>query len=85
MLVHIHTLPIQNYMLAMIRERRISETKEERYDLFSALLDANDLEVEEGEKKLLDSELIGNLFIFLLAGEHKHPSTRVFRSFNRHS
>lgn len=43
----------------MIRERRYNEHKEERYDLFSALLDANDLECEEGEKKLLDTELIG--------------------------
>lgn len=46
-------------MLEMIRHRRGSEKKEERYDLFSSLLDANEEEVEEGEVKLQDSELIG--------------------------
>ena len=45
------------------------EKKEERYDLFSSLLDANEAALEEGQKKLDDSELIGNLFIFLLAGK----------------
>lgn len=45
-------------MLEMIAERRNSDKKEERYDLFSSLLDANELE-DEGQVKLRDSELIG--------------------------
>ena len=53
----------------MIRERRHSEKKEERYDLFSSLLDANSDENCYGEQALSDRELIGNLFIFLLGGK----------------
>ena len=45
-------------MHEMIRERRGSEKRDERYDLFSSLLDANEME-EPGSEKLLDSELIG--------------------------
>lgn len=47
----------------MIRARRQSEKKEERYDLFSSLLDANEEEVEEGQIKLQDSELIGTTLV----------------------
>ena len=46
-------------MLEMIHERRSAEKKEERYDLFSSLLDANEQEPGEGEVKLSDRELIG--------------------------
>ena len=49
----------QAYMLEMIHERRSAEKKEERYDLFSSLLDANEQEPGEGEVKLSDRELIG--------------------------
>ncbi|KAF7790506.1 hypothetical protein EIP86_001461 [Pleurotus ostreatoroseus] len=45
-------------MLEMIYERRSAEKKEERYDLFSSLLDANEQEPGEGELKLSDRELI---------------------------
>lgn len=44
-------------MLHMIAQRRAAITKEERDDLFSNLLAAND--EEEGEQKLSDEELIG--------------------------
>lgn len=44
-------------MLDMIVQRRAPSTKEERDDLFSNLLAAND--EEEGEQKLSDEELIG--------------------------
>jgi len=44
-------------MFDMIQERRSSEKKVERYDLFSSLLDAS--ETEEPEGKLADSELFG--------------------------
>lgn len=72
-------------MLEMIEERRTAEKKEERYDLFSTLLDATDSD-SDGSVKLTDQEVlgqclvnpystqsvhvsIGNIFIFLLAGE----------------
>jgi cytochrome P450 len=44
-------------MQEMIAERRAAEVKEERYDLFNALLDANNHDGEKGT--LSDSELIG--------------------------
>jgi len=55
-------------MMEMIANRRNAEKKEERYDLFSSLLDANDEESPDGEAKLTERELIGNIFIFLVAG-----------------
>ena len=46
-------------MQEMITDRRNAEVKEERYDLFNALFDAND---EDGEKATLsDDEVIGTL------------------------
>ena len=45
-------------MHEMIHDRRSAEKREERYDLFSSLLDASEIE-EPGQTKLLDSELIG--------------------------
>lgn len=49
-------------MNEMVVERRNSLEKDERYDLFSALLDGNADDVEDDEK-LNDQELIGK-FIF---------------------
>lgn len=57
----------QNYMQEMICLRRGSEKKEERHDLFSSLLDASDGEAD-GAAKLSDREMLGNIFVFLLAG-----------------
>jgi hypothetical protein len=71
----------QKYMFDMIEQRRSTDTKEQRWDLFSALLDAT----EDGEaEKLTDRELLGmllalcgdlasiivlgNIFVLLLAG-----------------
>ena len=51
----------------MIDARKGSQKKEERYDLFSSLLDANDQE-SDGTAKLSDDELMGNIFIYLIAG-----------------
>ncbi|PBK99829.1 cytochrome P450 [Armillaria gallica] len=68
---------LELYMLEMIANRR-TEEKEERYDLFSSLLDANDDEgLMGGEAKLTDPELLGNIFIFLLAG-HEATHTLAF-------
>ena len=47
--------------------RKGSEKKEDRYDLFSSLLDANE-EENDGTAKLSDDELMGNIFIYLIAG-----------------
>ncbi|THU83303.1 cytochrome P450 [Dendrothele bispora CBS 962.96] len=71
---------LDQYMMEMIHARRTSEKKEERYDLFSSLLDANDqdddgdeeFEFDDGEGgkergkklKLTERELIGNIFFF---------------------
>lgn len=48
-------------MLEMIRERRSAEKKEERFDLFSSLLDA--AEGEYGDARLSDQELVGEIII----------------------
>ncbi|KAK0463297.1 cytochrome P450 [Armillaria novae-zelandiae] len=56
---------LELYMLEMIRDQQTGDQKGKRYDLFSSLLDAND---DEGEIKLTDQELLGNVFIFLVAG-----------------
>ena len=45
-------------MQDLIVARRTAKVKEERHDLFSSLLDANEEEAE-GDVKLRDSELIG--------------------------
>ncbi|KAJ7807793.1 cytochrome P450 [Mycena leptocephala] len=55
------------YMFEMIKARRESEKKEERYDLFSQLLDASQEGTEDGAAQMSDRELVGNIFIFLLA------------------
>ncbi|OBZ67844.1 hypothetical protein A0H81_12320 [Grifola frondosa] len=58
---------LERYIVEMVQARKTAEKKEERYDLFSSLLDANE-EESEGQMKLSDSELVGNIFIFLIAG-----------------
>ncbi|EKM52723.1 uncharacterized protein PHACADRAFT_211944 [Phanerochaete carnosa HHB-10118-sp] len=65
------------YMLEMIHARRYAEKKEERYDLFSGLLDASE-EESDGQAKLTDRELLGNIFIFLLAGHETTAHTLCF-------
>jgi len=54
-------------MLEMVEARRASRETEQRYDLFSALLGASEDELDSGSG-LSDEELIGNVFMFLLAG-----------------
>ncbi|KIJ25326.1 hypothetical protein M422DRAFT_38814, partial [Sphaerobolus stellatus SS14] len=62
------------YMQEMIVSRRTSEVKEERYDLFSALLDGS----ENDKNPLTDEELIGNIFLFLIAGHDTTAHTLCF-------
>ncbi|KIP06369.1 hypothetical protein PHLGIDRAFT_515467 [Phlebiopsis gigantea 11061_1 CR5-6] len=68
---------LEKYMAEMIEDRRAAEKKEERYDLFSSLLDASDAE-SDGAVKLTDNELLGNIFIFLLAGHETTAHTLCF-------
>ncbi|KAG5648538.1 hypothetical protein DXG03_003149 [Asterophora parasitica] len=67
---------LEQYMEEMIHERQNSVKKEARHDLFSSLLDAND--VDSGAAKLTISELIGNIFIFLVAGHETTAHTLSF-------
>jgi hypothetical protein len=48
----------QQYMLEMVEARRTSGETEQRYDLFSALLDASEDELDNGSA-LSDEDLIG--------------------------
>ena len=50
-------------MLEMVRDRRKTEKKEERYDLFSSLLDASDSD-SDGTVRLTDKELLGGCLRF---------------------
>ncbi|GBE81403.1 hypothetical protein SCP_0311320 [Sparassis crispa] len=68
---------LERYMVEMIRARKTSEKEEERYDLFSSLLDANEDELD-GQTKLSDSETIGNIFIFLIAGHETTAHTLAY-------
>ncbi|KAH9938044.1 cytochrome P450 [Fomitopsis serialis] len=68
---------LEHYMRDMIDRRKDSENKEERYDLFSSLLDANE-EESEGSAKLSDGELMGNIFIYLIAGHETTAHTLAF-------
>ncbi|KAI0720719.1 cytochrome P450 [Cerioporus squamosus] len=60
---------LQRYMQEMITARRDADIKEERHDLFSSLLDANEGLAESGEK-LTDTGLMGNVFIFMVAAKY---------------
>ena len=64
-------------MQEMIVARRTAEVKEERHDLFSSLLDANEGLAESGEK-LSDTGLLGNVFIFMVAGYEVSPTRRLY-------
>ncbi|KAF9465378.1 cytochrome P450 [Collybia nuda] len=66
---------LHKYMTDMIRDRQTSE-KEERHDLFSSLLKAND--EDSGGAKLTESELIGNIYMFLIAGHESTAHTLCF-------
>ncbi|KZP12182.1 cytochrome P450 [Athelia psychrophila] len=67
----------KEYMVELIQERRTAEKRDERYDLFSSLLDAND-GGKDGEAKLTTEELLGNMFIFQLAGHETTAHTLCF-------
>lgn len=62
------------YMKEMIQDRRNTFEKGEHFDLFSGLLDCEDDPVD----RLTDDELIGNVFIFLVAGHETTAHTLAF-------
>jgi len=64
-------------MLEMVEARRNSTEAEQRHDLFTGLLDASQNELDY-EAMLSDDELIGNMFIFLLAGHETTAHTLCF-------
>ncbi|EPS98786.1 hypothetical protein FOMPIDRAFT_1037349 [Fomitopsis schrenkii] len=68
---------LERYMRQMIDARKGVEKKEERYDLFSSLLDANE-EESDSAAKLSDDELMGNIFIHLVAGHETTANTIAF-------
>ncbi|KAI0066645.1 cytochrome P450 [Artomyces pyxidatus] len=63
---------MKQYMTEMVHARRNAETKEERGDLLSGLVD------EGGESPLSDSELNGNISVFLVAGHETTAHTVAF-------
>ncbi|KAH7905463.1 cytochrome P450 [Hygrophoropsis aurantiaca] len=70
---------LQQYLLEMINERRNAEKKEERHDLLNSLIVASENEgISGGDVKLSDSELIGNIFIFLVAGHETTAHSLCF-------
>ncbi|KAL0057322.1 hypothetical protein AAF712_016043, partial [Marasmius tenuissimus] len=65
-------------MLEMINERREAE-KEEHYNLFSSLLDANDLPSNNSDIPLTERKLMmGNISIFLLTRHETTAHTLAF-------
>ncbi|EJF57962.1 614/534 cytochrome P450 [Dichomitus squalens LYAD-421 SS1] len=65
------------YLHEMVVARRAAEVKDERFDLMSNLLDANEDETDSAAK-LSDSALIGNVFLFLVAGYETTAHTLAF-------
>lgn len=63
------------YMSEMVKERLTSE-KVERHDLFSSLLASNNHEFDAST--LTEEELVGNIFIFLVAGHETTAHTLCF-------
>jgi len=68
---------LKQYMAEMVEARRNADTKEERRDLLSGLLDAsgNDQDITQA---MTESELISNMFVFLLAGYESTAHTLCF-------
>jgi len=73
--VHVSPIFAQQYMVEMIEARRTSNDAEERHDIFSTLLNASQEELDNG---LSVEELIGNMFILILAGYESSAHTLCF-------
>ncbi|KAH9998646.1 cytochrome P450, partial [Russula vinacea] len=75
--VNLAFMEIKQYMLEMVEARRNADTVEQRHDLFNGLLDAVGDKLDNGAA-LSDDELIGNMFIFLIAGHETTAHTLCF-------
>ncbi|KAL9709164.1 hypothetical protein Ac2012v2_007518 [Leucoagaricus gongylophorus] len=69
------TSELGDYMREMIKDRQSAEVQD-KHDLFSSLIHANKEETEL--TALTDEELMGNLFIFLVAGHETTAHTLSF-------
>jgi len=72
---------VQSYLVEMINERKFSDEKDEKRDLLSNFVTANEEFLDDGEQKLGEVELIGtpsgpvslaDLFMFLPFRKHVH-------------
>ncbi|KAL1946312.1 hypothetical protein VTO73DRAFT_15439 [Trametes versicolor] len=68
---------LRKYLEEMVKERRESTKNQERHDLLSNLLDANEGALES-DAKLTDDALLGNIFIFLVAGYETTSHTLAY-------
>ncbi|OAX31726.1 cytochrome P450, partial [Rhizopogon vinicolor AM-OR11-026] len=70
---------LQRYLTEMIQERKRSQLKADNEDLFTSLLAANDDEnLLKDEVKLNDSELIGNIYMLMVAGHETTGHSLAF-------
>ncbi|KAF9524181.1 cytochrome P450 [Crepidotus variabilis] len=65
---------LRQYMKEMVHERLAAGSLEDRHDLFSSLLSANGNE----EISLDEDEILGNIYIFLLAGHETTAHTLCY-------
>lgn len=69
----------RSYLVEMINDRKSSRGKDDgRRDLLSNLLTANEEFSEGGEQRLGEAELIGDMFVFYLAGHETSGHTLGF-------
>ncbi|KAI0676499.1 cytochrome P450 [Trametes maxima] len=68
---------LDKYLNEMVAARKAATTKEEHHDLFNSLLDANEDELDS-EARLTDTALVGNIFIFLVAGYETTSHTLAY-------
>lgn len=62
---------VQSYLVETINKRKLSDERDEKRDLLSNLVDANEELLDDGEKRLGEEELIG-------ASSALCPGTRLF-------
>ncbi|KDQ10512.1 hypothetical protein BOTBODRAFT_115667, partial [Botryobasidium botryosum FD-172 SS1] len=69
---------LKAYMREMIKDRDALSLDKQGHDLFSSLLSASQEESASGEASLTSEELMGNIFIFLLAGHETTAHSLAF-------
>ena len=81
-----HPLPalitwLQNYMIEMIEDRKGSAVLEDRRDLLSNLIRAS-MEDSISQKDVTHRDLLGNIFVFMLAGKLSRLRSLQFFTLN---